>query len=271
MWEYIRIFFGFADDPRTAEGWFSPTHLLYATGMVILAVLAAVFLGKRAKRKGERTTRRIMIVATCLMLFFELFKIVLICIRNKDPLCWLSMLPLFLCSIMLFAIPIATFAKGRVRQSAIDFSFIFGPLCMLAGNYLAANYFADSPVFRFDSMVSVTTHSISGFFGLFVMIAGLVRIEKRRIPDYCVILGGFELLALAADLINKNPIAGREYESNYMFFRDSSGTPFSIFENIAGGPGAFYTVLVALSYFAYLFAFLGVYFLIRHLMKKKRG
>lgn len=271
--DYIKIFFDFAPDPREPEGWLSWQHLLFSTLVVLLFVAAAVFCGIRARRADEKYTRRVLVVSTVTMLTLEVIKIVLCCFRYHDPLEWLSVLPLFLCSIMLFSMPIATFGHGRAAQSAADFSFIFGPLCMLAGSYLAANYFSGNAVLSYAPMNSVIEHAISGFFGLFLIIAGRVKIERRRYLDYSIILGGFELLAWLANCMNHapNPINGQEYEDNYMFFTRDSGTPFSIVVTLTGGNPVLYTLAVASLYFIYMFLVIAVYRLINRLIAKKKA
>lgn len=262
--EYIKIFFGFADDPREAAGWMTPRHLIFATAVVLLTVLAAILCARTAKRRGPAWFRRVLKISAAAMLGMETVKIVILCFRNHDPLAFLSALPLFLCSILLFTMPVAAFGRGRAAQSAADFSFIFGPLCMIAGTYLAGNIFSGSPLLSFSLLVSVTEHALSGFFGLFLLLCGGVRIARKRYADYALILLGFEVLAYLADLMNSrpNPLTGNEYQNNYMFFLSEDGTPFSIVAAIAGGNGPLYTILVALLYFVYLFAVLGVYRLI---------
>lgn len=61
-----------------------------------------------------------MVVAAILIDAVELFKIVMMCIRNEDVWFWRNVLPLFLCSIQLLAIPMAAFTKGRLKEASRD-------------------------------------------------------------------------------------------------------------------------------------------------------
>ena len=52
-----------------------------------------------------------------------------LCTRNAgDPAYWQKLLPLFLCSIQLFTLPLAAFTKGRLKNASLDFVLIFGLL-----------------------------------------------------------------------------------------------------------------------------------------------
>ena len=86
----------------------------------------SIWLGVRNKHKSLKTKNKVLIVAALLIDGFELFKIVLLCFRSQNAMQWIYILPLFLCSIQLITIPLAAFAKGRVKEAALDFVVIFG-------------------------------------------------------------------------------------------------------------------------------------------------
>lgn len=121
-----------------------------------------------------------MAIAALLIDGLEIFKIVLVCIRSEDATSWLYDLPLFLCSIQLITIPLAAFSRGRVREAALDFVFIFGILGAVLGTYLAGNNYSVYPVLSFDNVVSGITHSISGFCSLYIVISGMASMKKRN-------------------------------------------------------------------------------------------
>lgn len=248
----IRQFFGFEEDPRTPEGWFSWQHLTYVTALVIAVILLGTTVGRHFHGLSFAQRRKPLRVAAILMLALEAFKIILISIRSGDPWSFRSMLPLFLCSIILFTLPIAAFGRGRLAAAAMNFTFVFGMLCCLAGTYLAANYYDHSPVFSFDPIISSMTHAISGFSAVYIGVSGLAKRQKGDLGVMAAMLGIFEAMALAADLIQLDSA----YECNYMFFMRPDGTPFSICMNLVGGNQALYTLFVAALYFAYLFLFL---------------
>ena len=253
---------------RSPEGFLSWQHLLYATLMVALTVFLAVWLGKKFRHRNEPDKDRVMKIAAITILACELTKIVLISWRAGDPLKIRGMLPLFLCSINLFTIPLAAFAKGKLREFAQDAVFLYGMLCCLTGAYLAANYFNGSPVLSFDPMMSVTTHCIAGFVALYLPISGLLKVNIKKMFGALLLIFGVEVLAFLANCWNAGT-DGR-YESNYMFLSNSAGTPFEIVNTLVGGHQVLYTIAVAALYLLYGLAFIGVLALIRKIKASKK-
>ncbi|MCQ2354174.1 MAG: YwaF family protein [Clostridia bacterium] len=264
MKEAIKEFFRWTCN-RDPEGWFSCQHILYVSIMVSIAVSMGILLGRKNRKKGFENKLKVLKTAALVMLGFELIKIVVITIRVKDFWQIRSMFPLFLCSIMLFALPLAAFGKGRIREASLDFSFIFGIICCLSGTYLAGNYFDNCPVLSFDPMVSVTTHCISGFSSLYIASSGLISMKKKNTWISALILLLFEAAALIVDILQTNT----DYEHNYMFLMEDSGTPFSICTSIAGGNQVLYTIFVAILYFIYLALFYAGYYLYRKIKTPK--
>lgn len=263
MWEKIGQYFGFGPDLYEAEGWFSWQHILFVSIALAVTIFLGIFFGLRNKNKDRKAQLKALKIAAIVMISAELIKIILHEFTTKDPMAFRSVLPLFLCSILLISLPIAAFAKGRVQEAALDFTMIFGYIACLAGTYLAGNIFA-SPILSFHVNVSVFTHCISGFAATYITVVGLAKMEKKNIFIVCAILLFFEAMALGVDILQLN----EPYESNYMFLMKDSGTPFSIITSISGGVQAVYTTLVALIYFVYLAGFYGVYYLVTYLYHK---
>ena len=177
----MKEFFGFGGYQRPAEGYMSWQHLCFVSSLMAIMIFLAIFLGLKNKNADFKAKNKVLIVSAILIDAIELFKIVLVCIRGKDPLGWLTMLPLFLCSIQLITIPLAAFTKGRIREAALDFVCIFGILGAVLGTYGAGQNYAAYPVLSFDNVVSGLTHSISGFCSLYVIISKMVSLKKQNI------------------------------------------------------------------------------------------
>ena len=265
--DIVKEYFQWTEN-RSPEGFLSWQHLLYVTLMVLLTVFLAVFFGKRNRGKTEKEKDHVMKITAITIVACELTKIVLISWRSGDPWKIRGMLPLFLCSINLFTIPLAAFAKGKLREFAQDAVFLYGGLCCLAGTYLAANYFDGSPVLSFDPMMSVTTHCIAGFVSLYLPISGLLKVDIKKMFGALILIFGVEVLAFLANCWNAGT-DGR-YESNYMFLSNSAGTPFEIVNTLVGGHQELYTIAVAALYLLYGLAFIGVLMLIKKIKNKKK-
>lgn len=252
----MKEFLGIGGYQRTPEGYLSPQHIAFVSLLMISMVLLAIFLGRRLHDRDIKAKNKVLIWAAILIDTFEIFKIVVFCIRGNDPWGWLYDLPLFLCSIQLITIPLAACAKGRVKEAALDFVMIFGILGAVMGTIGAGQNYSCYPVLSIDNVVSGITHSISGFSSLYIMISGLGSMKKKNMPITFGILGFF---AIAAG------IANHILDYNYMFLRRGDGTPYDIIYNLVGGNQIVYPLLVILLFVVYIFIFHEGYQLVMHL------
>ena len=255
----MKEFFGWGGYNREPEGYMSWQHLLFVSILMAIMISLAVLLGLKNKNKDLIEKNKVLIWAAILIDSFELFKIIFICFRASDPLNWLYDLPLFLCSIQLITIPLAAFSKGRVKNIALDFVFIFGIIGAVLGTYAAGNNYSSYPVLGFDNVISGITHSISGFSSLYIVISKMNSMEKKNIPFVCGILTLFCILAYIANVT---------LDYNYMFMMRGDGTPYDIVYNIVNGNKVLYPIFVVLLFFAYIGLFYLVYNLIYNKKKK---
>ncbi|MBQ4139694.1 MAG: YwaF family protein [Clostridia bacterium] len=248
----MKEFFGFGGYTREAEGYLSWQHLLFVTSLVAVMIALAVVLGMKNRSKEDRIKNKVLIIAALLIDGIELFKIVILCIRHEDAFHWIYELPLFLCSIQLIALPLAAFSKGRIKEAALDFVFIFGILGAILGTYGAGNNYAAYPVLSFDNVASGITHSISGFSSLYIAISGMASMKKKNIPITFSILGVFCVLAYVSNII---------IDYNYMFLMRADGTPYQIlYDLLSGNPIAYPLGVVAL-FIVYIVLYYGIYYL----------
>ena len=248
----IKEFFGFGGYTRPAEGYMSWQHLTFVSSLVLIMIALAVILGIKNKNADQIKRNRVLIVAALLMDGFEIAKILILCWRGNDPKAWLYNLPLFLCSIQLISIPLAAFAKGRLKEVSLDFVFIFGILGALAGTYGAGQNYSCYPVLSMDNVVSGITHTIAGFCSLYIVISGMASMKRRNIPFCFAILSSFCVAAYVANVT---------IDYNYMFLMRGDGTPYDIFFNLVQGHPVIYPLLVVLLFFVYIVAFYSVYYL----------
>lgn len=250
----MKEFFGFGGYQRPAEGFLSWQHILFVSILVVIMVILAITFGKINKNKDVKTKNKVLIVAAILIDAFEIFKIIICCIRSNDPFAWKYDLPLFLCSIQLITIPLAAFSKGRVKEASLDFVFIFGLLGALLGTYGAGNNYGTYPVLCFDNAVSGITHCISGFASLYIIISGMQSMKKKNLP---ITFGILLFFCVTAYIVN---IA---IDYNYMFLMRADGTPYAIFYDLLNGHKVFYPLCVVLMFIVYITVFYLVYFKIQ--------
>lgn len=254
----MKEFFGFGGYQREAEGYMSWQHLTFVTTLIIIMIGLAVIIGIKYKNKTDKEKNKVLIISALLIDGFELFKIIICCIRSNDALDWLNNLPLYLCSIQLITIPLAAFAKGKVKEAALDFVFIFGLLGAVLGTYAAGNNYSCYPVLSFDNVVSGITHCISGFSSLYIIISRMASMKKYNIYITFIILITFGILAYIANILLK---------TNYMFLMAGDGTPYDILYNLVNGHKVIYPILVILL----LVIYIAIFYLVHYLIKNKRG
>jgi uncharacterized membrane protein YwaF len=250
----MKEFFGWEGYTREAEGFLSWQHLLFVTCLMAVMTALAILLGRKNKHAVDAVKNRVLIAAAILIDSFELFKIVILCFRSGDPLAWRYELPLFLCSIMLVAIPLAAFSKGRIKEAALDFVLIFGMIAAVLGTYGAGNNYGTYPVLCFDNVVSGITHSISGFCALYIAITKMAGLQKKNIPLTFAVLLGFTVCASVANTV---------LDYNYMFLVRADGTPYEILYSLVNGNRFLYPLGVVAMFLAYISAFYAICFLVR--------
>lgn len=262
----MKDFFGFGGYVREPEGYFSWQHLTFVTSLMVIMIATAIFLGLRMRHKEDRKKNSVMVWAAILIDAVEIFKIVILLLRSDDPATsWTGLLPLYLCSIQLIAIPLAAFSRGRVKDAALDFVFIFGILGAVMGTYFAGQNYGCYPVLSIDNVASGITHSIAGFASLYSVISGMATLQRRDIPVTFAILGSFCIAALTANLT----IPYEDRCCNYMFLMRGDGTPYDIIYNLVGGNPVIYPILVVLLFIVYILIFYFSYFWICRVREKR--
>lgn len=251
----MKEFFGIGGYQRPAEGYMSWQHLVFVTSLMVVMAGLAVFFGLRQKKLGEKARNKVMVITAIVLIAVEAFKYTVLGIKahlENDPTWWEVNLPLFLCSIQLFTIPLAAFAKGRVKEASMDFVMIFGILGAILGTYAAAQNYNAYPVISFNNVISGLTHAIAGFASLYVMVSGLGRLKWKNMWITFAILLGVCALAFAAN-------AWLDY--NYMFLRQGDGTPYDILYNLVGGNSILYPMGVIGLFMIYIAGFYVVHIL----------
>ena len=243
-------FFGIGGYERTPEGAWSFEHIFFTSGMILITIILGIYLGIKYKQNHEVIKKTIVIAAIVINLI-EIIKIVVLCIRSGDPLSTiLHTLPLFLCSIMLIALPLAAFTKGRLKEACLDFILIFGFIAGVFGTVGAAQNYNAYPVLSIDNVSSAITHCISAFASIFIGITGISELKMKNMWITFSILITVVLLAQIANII---------VPYNYMFLEFHDGTPYSIFYDLVNGNLVLYKLIVV-GLFVIL---IGIFYLIK--------
>lgn len=258
--ELIREFFGYGGYRRQPEGYFSPEHLIFVTSLLAVMATLAVLLGRRNRHRSEKQKNRVLLGAAIAINGFEIVKITARCMENGAEEI-LYLLPLFLCSVQLIAIPLAALSKGRLREAALDFVVIFGPVGALLGTYAAGQNYAAYPVFSADNVISGLTHGISGFAAVYILVSGMASMKRSNVPVTYAILLSF---CIPAYVMNKI------IDYNYMFLMRGDGTPYDLLYNLVKGHVVLYPLGVVVLFFLYITLYYQLYYVVSRAVRRRR-
>ncbi len=253
----MKEFFGIGGFTREPEGYMSWQHLLFVSILMVLMIAGAIWLGKKFKNSEDKRKNLVLIYSALVVDGLEIIKIILRCVEDKDPLAWVYVLPLFLCSIQLIVMPVAAFGSGRLREASLDFVLIFGVLGAVLGTYGAGQNYSAYPVLSFVNVNSGIQHALSGFAAIYIGVSGLISMKKKNMWITFSIMGAFAVMAYIANIFT---------DCNYMFLTRGDGTPYDIFYNMVGGNQILYPLIVVGLFVVYIFAFYYIYF---YIQKKK--
>ena len=242
-------FFGFGGIHGEPEGYLSWQHLTFVISFNLVMIALAVFFGLRNRNKDDKKKNVPLIVAAIVIDAFEIFKFIIECVNAGSLAPLLKDLPLFLCSIQLFALPVAAFGKGRVREIGLDFVFTFGLMCSLLGTIGAGNDYGTYPVLYYHNVCSAVTHCTSGFGCLYVGISGMKSMKKENLWIELLVFIVFSAIAYLANVI---------IDYNYMFLVRGDGTPYDLFYAFVNGNKVLYPMLVVGTLLIYMLAFFGI-------------
>ena len=256
----MKEFFGIGGYQRIPEGFLSWQHLTFVTGLMIVMVALAWWLGKKNRNRDERAKNKVLVWAACLIFGLYMFEMVFPCFRDNNPWGWVHNLPLFLCSMQMFALPLVAFSKGKLREAALDFVLIFGILGAVLGTYGAGQNYNCYPVISFNNVFSGLNHAVAGFASLYIVISGMASMKRSNFL-WCVGV----LLVLCAIAYGVNHLV----DYNYMFLMRGDGTPYDILYNLVGGSPVWYPLGVVGLFLFYMIAFYQIFYAIK--IKKEKA
>ena len=251
----------FLEKGRAPAGLFSWSHLLSVTLILGAFVALAIILGKRLKGNPKGQWKAFLATTIAILVLVVMKMSFLLATTTDIGNTVLENLPLFFCDMMVFMVPIATFARGRVRDICVDFIAIGGFVMGFMGNYFAGNIYDSHPAFSYLSLISAFSHSLSAFAALFGIVSGQNKMEKRNIPFVIGILFVFMSITLAVDYGTGK---------NYMFFLGGDGTPFGLIYDWVGGNLIAYQAIIYVLQCGYIGLFYLVYYPIAKWVKARK-
>ena len=254
----------FLAEGREVEGLFSFAHIFSVTITLLVFFIIAIILANKFKEQPKKQNI-VLAVAAILIVVVEFAKLLYLGLVPADgETAWETIrgnLPLYLCDMQIFIIPLAAFTRGKFREWCLDFVAIWGLLMGFFGNYFAGNIYGTYPVISFFAVISLLNHSISAFAALFILVSGLNKMKKGNIPFTIGILVIYMTVALIVDYSFR---PGKE--ANYMFFFRGDGTPFGLFLDMVQGNLIAYQIIIYLLQCGYMVGFYFAYYGIKKLV-----
>ena len=160
-----------------------------------------------------------------------------------------GLLPLYTCSLFIYTLPVAAFAKGRAKECCLAFLTTIGIFAGLT-NFLMAPILNTYPFFNFHTFVSLNFNFWMVFTGIFLIAT------KYYVPKWIDILKGLiplTILSLFAIPVNYLLSAHYGWGVDYMLYYCGNGAPLlpDIANSLANiGLRPVFTCLVYLMYIA---------------------
>lgn len=194
---------------------FTPLHFIFAA--IVLSVI--IVLGLFVAKKSEKTIRTIFCIIWAALVCFEIVKIVWETYSGASVNFEVSgVLPLYPCSIFMYAMPFAILGRGKVRYIGCGYVCSLGLLggsinfvypATILGRYSCISFAGFHTFFYHGAMVFCALVMLRSGYHSYKWAKKPVDLILPAIPALCV--------SVIANLVNFSKIG-----SDYMFFKLSS-------------------------------------------------
>ena len=197
---------------RLAGTLFTPLHLVFSALLICLVL----FLVHHFSGKSEKTLRRVFAVIWVAAVVFEVTKIVWeTCSGKTVSFEWTGVLPLYPCSIFMYAMPLAIFGKDKVRYMGCGYVCSLGLLGGMINFIYPANVLSNYSCLSFAGFHTFFYHGAMVFTALVMLRSGYHSYSKVTSARQ-LLLPAVPALAVSAiaNIVNFSRI-----DSDYMFFK----------------------------------------------------
>ena len=242
------------------QGVFEPCRM-YTKGhfalllITILCIIVALEYAIRRKRDVRKIVRECTIIVWILEVLIITFKI-----RNNGTENVNDYLPLYYCSLLLYAGFFSSFTKGALQRTGDIFlatgAIVGGATYLIYPSTSLPSY----PMFHFVSVHSFLFHGIMIYLGLLLNITAFVKVKNKDIINYASMVGVACVAALIVNII---------FDSNLMFIsKNFPGTVLEVIYNATGKCFPLVTILAQM--FLPFYAVFGIIKLISKCQLHKR-
>lgn len=224
--------------------------------LIFITILGIIFALKNTVNKTKEEVKQIIKRCTIVMWILEVIMIIFkLCtgdVRNLN-----NYVPLYYCSLLLYAGLLSSFGKGKVKRMGDVFLATGGIIGGLVFIILPTTSLPTYPMLHMVSLHSFLFHGTMIYLGLLIDITKYIELQASDIKYFATLVG---IVCVLASFINK------KFGSNLMFISQNfPGMPIEIIYNATG---KFYTLVMSLAQMT--LPFYVVYGIIKLVNKKQK-
>lgn len=194
---------------------FTPLHFAFSALCLALVIYGAI----RCAKAGEKTVRRVFLILWLLLVVLEPTKIIWESVSGKEIGIELTgVLPLYPCSIFLYAMPLAIWGNDAVRRMGCGYVCTLGLLGGTVNFVYPATILGSYSCISFAGFHTFLYHGAIVFCALTMLLSGyhsyknVTKWQQLLLPAV-----PFLAVSLIANCVNFSPI-----DADYMFFKLNS-------------------------------------------------
>ncbi len=220
-------------------GEYEPCGIFTIGHFILFALtLVGIFIAlKFSVKKSKEEIHKIIKYITIIICILEVIKIVFN-IRQNSFSAVNTYVPLYYCSILLYAGLLSSFAKGTLKRvgdvSLATGSIIGGIVFMIYPSTSLPIY----PAFHFLSIHSFLFHGTMVYLGILINKTRYIELERKDIKYFASLVAGMSIMAL---------VVNKLFEGNLMFISyNFPGTLIEIVYKLTNGGFLFTAVMILL-------------------------
>ena len=215
---------------------FTPLHFIFSAIVLAIVIAAAILLSK--KKENVKPAFIIVWVSVCLL---EIVKIVWESVSGKQiGIEWTGILPLYPCSLYMYAMPFVIWGKGLCKRAACGYVCTVGLLGACVNFFYPMTVLPTYSCISFAGMHTFIYHGVMLFTCLTMLISGEHRYTNVKTWQELFLASiPALLLSIPANVVNYTVGA------DYMFFKGDSAFLPALF---GGVPDPLVTVIIYLLY-----------------------
>lgn len=203
--------------------------------LIVVTLLGIIIALKKTIHSTKEETKEIIKKCTICLWIFEIFKI-LFKVKIGDTKNIGNYVPLYYCSILLYAGALASFAKGKLQRIGEVFLATGGIIGGFTFIIFPTTSLPTYPMWHIVSLHSFLYHGIMVYLGILINITNYITLQLNDIKYYAFLV--FIVCILAYTINNI-------FDSNLMFIsKDFPGTPIEI---LYRATGPFYTIIAIIA------------------------